>query len=83
MKKFGRNIKQKIKLNNTYEIPETGIKEILDKVSSFVTNMEKFKLKYESYDYKIVLNNNNDKWSAKIKITNGKQEGYRVPDSVI
>jgi len=70
-------------LNNTYEIPETGIKEILDKVSSFVTNMEKFKLKYKSYNYKIVLNNNNDKWSAKIKITNGKQEGYRVPDSVI
>lgn len=70
-------------MNNTYEIPETGIKEILDKVNSFVTNMEKFKLKYKSYNYKIVLNNNNDKWSAKIKITNGKQEGYRVPDSVI
>ena len=70
-------------MNNTYKISETGIKEILDKVDSFVNNMEKFKLKYGRYNYIIVLNNNNDKWSAKIKITNGKQEGDRVPDSVI
>lgn len=62
-------------LNNTYEISEMGIKDVLDKVGSFMINMEKFKSKHNGYSYQVELNNNNDKWSAKIKITNGKQEG--------
>ena len=71
-------------MNNTYEIPETGIKEILDKVDRFIINMETFRKSYSNYNYKIVLNNNNnDLWSAKIKINNGKQEGNRIPDSAI
>lgn len=70
-------------LNNTYEISEMGIKEVLDKVGVFVINMEKFKLRHNNYAYDVVLNNNNDKWSAKIKITNGKQKGNRIPDSAI
>jgi hypothetical protein len=79
----GNNIKKIIKLNNTYEIPGTGIKEILDKVDRFVTNMETFRKEHSNYDYKIALKNNNDLWSAKIKITNGKQEGNGIPDSAI
>ena len=79
----GNNIKKIIKLDNTYEIPEMELKNILDKVDKFVVNMETFKLKHSSYSYKIALKNNNDLWSAKIKITNGKQEGNRIPDSAI
>jgi len=79
----GNNIKKTIKLNNTYEIPEMEIKDILDKVDKFVINMETFKLKHSNYLYKIALKNNNDLWSAKIKITNGKQEGDGIPDSAI
>jgi len=59
------------------------LKEILDKIDKFVLNMETFKLKHSSYSYDILLNNNNDMWSAKIKIKNGKQEGNRIPDSAI
>ena len=70
-------------MNNTYEIPETSIKEILDKLDKFVTNMETFKQKHSNYSYKITINNNDDLWSAKVKINNGKQEGNRIPDSAI
>lgn len=80
----GNNIKQTIKLNNTYEMPSSGIKEILDKIDRFIVNMETFSKSYSNYSYEILLNNNNnDLWSAKIKITNGKQEGNRIPDSAI
>lgn len=70
-------------MNNTYEIPETGIKDILDKVDKFVTNMKSFTEKYKTYNYNVLLSNNDDRWSAKIKITNGKQEGNGIPNSVI
>ncbi len=79
----GKNIKKIIKLNNIYEIPETEIKEILDRVDKFVINMETFKLKHSNYSYKIALKNNNDLWSAKIKISNGKQEGNGIPSSIV
>lgn len=71
-------------MNNTYEMPSSGIKEILDKIDRFIVNMETFSKSYSNYSYEILLNNNNnDLWSAKIKITNGKQEGNRIPDSAI
>ena len=79
----GITTKKKMTLNNTYEISEEGIKEVLDKVGTFVINMEKFRSRHSGYDYKVELNNNNDNWSAKIKITNGKQKGNRIPDSTI
>jgi len=65
-------------------MPSSGIKEILDKIDRFIVNMETFSKSYSNYSYEILLNNNNnDLWSAKIKITNGKQEGNRIPDSAI
>lgn len=45
--------------------------------------METFKQKHSNYSYKITINNNDDLWSAKVKINNGKQEGNRIPDSAI
>lgn len=70
-------------MDNTYEIPKTELKNILDKVDRFVINMEAFKLKHSNYSYKIALKNNNDLWSAKIKISNGKQEGNGIPSSIV
>ena len=70
-------------MDNTYEIPKTELKNILDKVDRFVVNMEAFKLKHSNYSYKIALKNNNDLWSAKIKISNGKQEGNGIPSSIV
>lgn len=59
-------------LNNTYLIQNKPIKELLDNLDKFTTNIMKFKSKHEGYNYNIEITNNNedkDFFDAEINIT--------------
>jgi len=59
-------------LNNIYLIRNKPIKELLDNLDKFTTNIMKFKSKHKGYDYKIEITNNNedkDFFDAEINIT--------------
>jgi len=57
-------------LNNKYNITKKTIKQVLDNVDSFITNMEKFTVKHTHYNYDIKIFKTDDTWNADITITN-------------
>lgn len=65
-----------IHLNNTYIIQNKPIKELLDNLDNFLTNIDKFRNKHKNYNYNINIEERNIKglWSAEITIkqNNGK-----------
>lgn len=63
-------------LNNTYIIQNKPLKQLLDNIDNFITNISKFKEKHNGYDYTIeVTNNKKDKdfYDAEITIKYEKQ----------
>lgn len=67
-------------LNNTYLIQNKPIKELLDNLDKFTTNITKFKSKHKGYDYKIEITNNDedkDFFDAEINITYEKQDSIK------
>lgn len=65
-------------LNNTYEIQNKPIKDILEDIDKFVTNMSMFRKEHNGYKYDIDLVKHNGLWSAKITIVNEKQENNKT-----
>lgn len=66
-------------MNNTYHIKEKPIKEILDSVDSFLTNMKLFTDNHEGYTYDIkIYKMQPDVWNADITITKQKRENYKT-----
>jgi len=64
-------------MNNTYIIQNKPLKELLDNIDSFITNMTKFSQKHKGYKYNVEVSNNlEDKnyWDAQITIKYEKQE---------
>lgn len=57
-------------MNNIYNIKNKTIKEVLDNIDSFITNMENFTAKHTHYNYDIKVFKIEDKWNADITITN-------------
>lgn len=61
-------------LNKTYEIQNKPIKDILEDIDKFVTNMSLWNEGHPNSRYDIDLVKFNGLWSAKITIANEKQE---------
>ena len=70
-------------MNNTYYIKNKSIKDLLDSVDEFTTNIERFKLKYKDYNYTINLIKNNKLWDAEITIKYEKQEDIKALSGAI
>lgn len=73
MKKIGLNLKKKKELNNTYIVTGKTIKEVLNGIDEFTSKMNKFKEKYNNYNYSVSITKNNELWDAEIKINNEEQ----------
>ncbi len=70
-------------LNNTYTIYRKPLKELLDNVDGFITNINKFRTKHKGYNYTIQLNKNGELWDAEIKINYEKQKSTKTITRVI
>lgn len=60
-------------MNNQYNITKKTIKQVLDNVDSFITNMENFTAKHTNYNYDIKIYKVEESWNADIIITNEKK----------
>lgn len=63
-------------MNNIYIIQNKPLKELLDNIDSFITNMSKFNKKHKGYSYNVEVSNNledKDYWDAQITIKYEKQ----------
>jgi hypothetical protein len=65
-------------LDNTYEIQNKPIKEILDNIDTFTTNMIHFIKDHNGYHYNVDLVKSGNLWSAKIRIVNEKQKSNKT-----
>ena len=65
-----------MELNNIYTVKNKPIKQLLDNIDNFMTNIVKFNNKHKGYSYHIEINRNlnNELWSAEIEIKHEKQE---------
>ena len=67
-------------LNNVYHIEKKLIKELLDDVDKFTTNISKFTNKHKGYNYSVEITNNKldkDFFDAKITIKHEKQNNVK------
>ena len=55
-----------------------NINDVLNHIDNFQTIIDKFRLKYPEYKYKINLNKNKDEWIVEITIINEKQENINT-----
>ena len=71
-------------LNNTYIIQNKPIKELLDNIDSFITNIDKFRNKYKNYSYNIIIEKEKLKelWKAEITIKYEKQTDNKISERV-
>jgi CYTH domain-containing protein len=62
--------------SNTYTIKDKPIKEVLDNIDNFMSNITKFTTKHKGYSYRINIGRdpNNELWNAEIIIKHDKQE---------
>lgn len=65
-------------MNNTYKSIHNNINDVLNHIDNFQTIIDKFRLKYPEYKYKINLNKNKDEWIVEITIINEKQENINT-----
>lgn len=72
-----------MELNNTYTIHKKPLKQVLDNIDDFITNIHKFKLKHKGYNYTIQLSKNGELWDAEIKISYEKQEDIKTTEGAI
>ncbi len=63
--------------NNTYTLKDKSIKKLLDKVESFITNMNVFTTKHEGYSYKLEISKFKDLWEAEINIKDEKSNNIK------
>lgn len=59
-------------LNNTYTIIEDNIKDVLDKVDCFLTNINKFNKRHNNVSYNIIIKKIKLRWFAEIEIKHEK-----------
>jgi len=71
-------------LNNTYIIQNKPIKELLDTLDNFLTNIDKFRSKHKNYNYNINIEEMNIKglWRAEITIKYEKQDNNKISERV-
>jgi len=72
-----------MELDNIYTIHKKPLKQVLDNIDDFVTNIHKFKTKHKGYNYTIQLNKNGELWDAEIKISYEKQEDIKAIERAI
>ncbi len=63
--------------NNTYTLKDKSIKKLLDKVESFIINMNVFTTKHEGYSYKLEISKFKDLWEAEINIKDEKSNNIK------
>lgn len=59
--------------NNTYTLKDKSIKKLLDKIESFIINMNVFTTKHENYSYNLELNKYKGIWEVEINIKDEKR----------
>lgn len=71
-------------LNNTYIIQNKPIKELLDNLDSFLTNIDKFRNKHKNYNYNIKIEAEKTKglWKAEITIKHEKQHNNKISERI-
>jgi len=70
--------KFKNNMSNKYTINNKPLKEILDNIDSFMTNITKFQEKYKGYSYNIEITNNGLLWNGEINIKHEKSKDTEV-----
>jgi len=70
--------------SNTYIIQNKPIKELLDNLDSFLTNIDKFRSKHKNYNYNINIEAEKTKglWKAEIHINYEKQDNNKISKRV-
>ena len=70
--------------SNTYTITDKPIKQVLDNIDNFMSNITKFTNKHEGYSYRINIDRDPDNklWNAEITIKHEKQETKAVETAV-
>lgn len=70
--------------SNTYIIQNKPIKELLDNLDSFLTNIDKFRSKHKNYNYNINIEAEKTKglWKAEITIKYEKQDNNKISERV-
>lgn len=65
--------------NNTYTIQNKPIRELLDNLDNFLTNIDKFRNKHKNYSYNINIEAEKTKglWKAEITIQYEKQDNIK------
>lgn len=61
-------------MNNKYIITEKNIKDVLDKIDNFISNMSNFTRDHSKYGYSIDIFSKDDLWICEINIRHEKQE---------
>lgn len=70
-------------MNNTYTLENQTIKEILDNIDNFMTDINKFNSKFKNYSYSInIKKSEDDLWDAELTINNEKQETERTKELI-
>jgi len=59
--------------NNTYTLKDKSIKKLLDKIETFIINMNVFTSKHDGYSYTLTINKYSNMWEAEINIKDEKQ----------
>jgi hypothetical protein len=65
-------------LNNKYVITEKNIKNVLDKIDNFISNMSKFTKDHSRYGYSIDISLKDNLWVCEINIKHEKQENNKA-----
>ena len=66
-------------MNNTYTIRNKSIKDILDHIDSFVSNMTNFTDNHKDYKYDITIYKTAESlWNATINVIRLKRENYKT-----
>jgi CYTH domain-containing protein len=70
-------------MNNTYTLEKQSIKEILDNIDNFMTDINRFSSKHKGYSYSININKSEDDlWDAEITINNETEKIKRTETAI-
>lgn len=65
-------------MNNKYVITEKNIKDVLDKIDNFISNMNNFTKDHSRYGYNIDIFLKDGLWICEINIKHEKQENNKT-----